>query len=257
MFNLEDWLEEIVGKIRGHFCKRVVFLGLQGSYKRGEATAASDVDVVVILDELRIEDLKAYREIVRSMPDYEKACGFISGRAELQNWSKSDLFQFYFETESLYGDLTELIAPPEKDDIRRTVKLSAEALYHAACHSFVFDVRERLAIRNVSEPFERRIRQRSRGLTCGSRASRRRRTALFENPAETLSSLYKMTFFILQAEYYLKNNVYIPTKKELLTSLTGADYEILQTCINMNLVENGIDEMYERLINWCSVRICT
>lgn len=217
MFNLEDWLVEIVGKIRGHFCKRVVFIGLQGSYKRGEATAASDVDLVVILDEFRIEDLKAYREIVRSMPDYEKACGFISGRAELQRWSKSDLFQFYFETESLYGDLTELIAPPEKDDIRRTVKLSAEALYHAACHSFVFD----------------------------------------ENPAETLSSLYKMTFFILQAEYYLKNNVYISTQKELLTSLTGADYEILQTCINMNLVENGIDEMYERLINWCSVRICT
>ena len=217
MFNLEDWLEEIVGKIRGHFCKRVVFLGLQGSYKRGEATAASDVDVVVILDELRIEDLKAYREIVRSMPDYEKACGFISGRAELQHWSKSDLFQFYFETESLYGDLTELIAPPEKDDIRRTVKLSAEALYHAACHSFVFD----------------------------------------ENPAETLSSLYKMTFFILQAEYYLKNNVYISTQKELLTCLTGADYEILQTCINRDLIENRIDEMYERLINWCSVRICT
>ena len=217
MFNLKDWLAEIVGKIRGRFGKRVVFIGLQGSYKRGEATDTSDVDVVVILDELRIEDLKAYREIVRSMPDYEKACGFISGRAELQNWSKSDLFQFYFETESLYGDLTELIAPPEKDDIRRTVKLSAEALYHAACHSFVFD----------------------------------------ENPAETLSSLYKMTFFILQAEYYLKNNVYISTKKELLTSLTGADYEILQTCINMNLVENGIDEMYERLINWCSVRICT
>ncbi len=217
MFNFEDWLEEITGQIKKRFGKRVVFIGLQGSYKRGEATAASDVDVVVILDELRIEDLKAYREIVRSMPDYEKACGFISGRAELQNWSKSDLFQFYFETESLYGDLTELIAPPEKDDIRRTVKLSAEALYHAACHSFVFD----------------------------------------ENPAETLSSLYKMTFFILQAEYYLKNNVYISTKKELLTSLTGADYEILQTCINMNLVENGIDEMYERLINWCSVRICT
>ncbi len=217
MFNLKDWLAEIVGKIRGRFGKRVVFIGLQGSYKRGEATDTSDVDVVVILDELRIEDLKAYREIVRSMPDYEKACGFISGRAELQNWSKSDLFQFYFETESLYGDLTELIAPPEKDDIRRTVKLSAEALYHAACHSFVFD----------------------------------------ENPAETLSSLYKMTFFILQAEYYLKNNVYISTKKELLTSLTGADYEILQTCINMNLIENRIDEMYERLLNWCRVRICT
>ena len=41
------------------------------------------------------------------------------------------------------------------------------------------NVRERFAIRHVSEPFEWRIRQRSRGLTCGSRASRRRRTALF------------------------------------------------------------------------------
>ena len=122
MFNLEDWLVEIVGKIRGHFCKRVVFIGLQGSYKRGEATAASDVDLVVILDEFRSEDLKAYREIVRSMPDYEKACGFISGRAELQNWSKSDLFRFYFETEDYYGDLTELIATPENDDRRRTVE---------------------------------------------------------------------------------------------------------------------------------------
>ena len=44
---------------------------------------------------------------------------------------------------------------------------------------FMIIVRERLAIRNVSEPLEWRIRQRSRGLTCGSRASRRRRTALF------------------------------------------------------------------------------
>ncbi len=32
----------------------------------------------------------------------------------------------------------------------------------------------------MAEPFEWRIRQRSRGLTCGSRASRRRRTALFK-----------------------------------------------------------------------------
>ena len=217
MFNFEDWLVEIVGKIRGHFCKRVVFIGLQGSYRRGEATAASDVDLVVILDELRIEDLKAYREIVRSMPDYEKACGFISGRAELQNWSKSDLFQFYFETEALFGNIDDVISPPCLNDIRTAIKMASETLYHTTIHTFVFD----------------------------------------KNISERLSSLYKMTFFILQAEYYLKNDVYIPTKKELLTSLTGADYEILQTCINMNLVENGIDEMYERLINWCSVRICT
>lgn len=217
MFNLEDWLVEIVGKIRGHFCKRVVFIGLQGSYKRGEATAASDVDLVVILDELRIEDLKAYREIVRSMPDYEKACGFISGRAELQNWSKSDLFQFYFETEALFGNIDDVISPPCLNDIRTAIKMASETLYHTTIHTFVFD----------------------------------------KNISERLESLYKMTFFILQAEYFLKNGVYVATKKELLPLLDGADHEILQTCINRELIKNGFEELYDKLINWCSVRICT
>jgi len=211
MFDVRAWLEEISGKVRECFGGRVVFIGFQGSYRRGEATVASDVDLVVILDELRIEDLEAYRKIVRSMPNPEKACGFISGRKEIQNWSKSDLFQFYFETEALEGSLNDIIARPAEDDIRRAVKSNSEALYHAACHSFVFD----------------------------------------NDVRESLAALYKMTFFILQARYYLENGVYVSTKKELLPLLSGKDAEILEICINKDFDRTDVRGLYGKLIDWC------
>ncbi len=214
-FNVRGWLAEMTAKISECFGERLIFIGFQGSFKRGEATSASDIDLVVILDELNIDDLVHYREIVRSMPYSEKACGFISGKKEIQNWSKSDLFQFYYETEALYGDINDLITPPEKEDIKRAVKASSETLFHAACHSFVFD----------------------------------------ENQRESLTALYKMTFFILQAEFYLKNEHYVPSKRELLTFLSGLDAEILQTCINNDFVKENILVLYDKLISWCSVRI--
>lgn len=217
MFNHKEWLKTITEKILEHFKHRVVFIGFQGSYRRGEATGESDIDLVVVLDELGIEDLKAYRAIVNSMPYKTKACGFLAGCREIQNWSKSDLFQFYFETEALFGNIDDVISPPCLNDIRTAIKMASETLYHTTIHTFVFD----------------------------------------KNISERLSSLYKMTFFILQAEYFLKNGVYVATKKELLPLLDGADHEILQTCINRELIKNGFEELYDKLINWCSVRICT
>jgi predicted nucleotidyltransferase len=38
------------------FSERIWFIGLQGSYGRNEANASSDIDMVVILDELHTED---------------------------------------------------------------------------------------------------------------------------------------------------------------------------------------------------------
>ncbi len=64
-----------------------------------------------------------------------------------------------------------------------------------------------------------------------------------------------MTFFILQAEFYLKNEHYVPSKRELLTFLSGLDAEILQTCINNDFVKENILVLYDKLISWCSVRI--
>ena len=80
-------------------------MGLQGSRARKEANENSDIDIVVILDNLSINDLKTYKEIISSLEHNNLFCGFISGMQEIKNWEKSDLFQFYFDTLPIYKSL--------------------------------------------------------------------------------------------------------------------------------------------------------
>ena len=78
--NIEEWLNIAIEKLQKTFSAKLLFVGLQGSYNRGEATPESDVDLVVIIEELNFENLKQYRQIIDEMPYKELACGFISGR---------------------------------------------------------------------------------------------------------------------------------------------------------------------------------
>ena len=57
MIEITTWMNEFLSTINEAFGDRVWFVGLQGSYGRGEATETSDIDVVVILDELSITDI--------------------------------------------------------------------------------------------------------------------------------------------------------------------------------------------------------
>lgn len=74
------WLAEYRKRVSKLFSDRILFLGIQGSYARGEMTETSDVDVVLILDRMELEDLEAYRVEMRSLPQREKLCGFLSGQ---------------------------------------------------------------------------------------------------------------------------------------------------------------------------------
>lgn len=217
--DIKNWLNLAVQKLQENFPDRLVFIGLQGSYARDEATKDSDIDLVVILDKLDFKDLKIYRSIINNMPNNDMACGFISGKDELQRWSKADLFQFFFDTKALWGNLENVIEPPEKEDIKRAIKIGAENLYHAAIHSFVHS----------------------------------------KNPNDDLKSLYKNTFFILQAKYFVEKEEYIPTKKTLLERLSGVDKEILNICIKKDEISAlggaEIETLYEKLINWASDNI--
>lgn len=172
------------------------------------------IDLVIILDELDFEDLKQYREIINSMPDKEKARGFITGKKELKEWSKTDLFQFFYDTKPLIGDLFNITEPPSVDDIKISIKTGLENIYHGASHSFLHS----------------------------------------DNHKEDLMNLYKMTFFILQAKYFIKTNTYVKTKVELAQTLTGLDKEILNICINkkniLNKSTDEIEELYKKLIKW-------
>ena len=219
MFDINVWLDIVIKKLQKEFEQRLLFVGLQGSYNRGEATPNSDIDIVVILDNLSFEDLKKYHLIIDSMPDKDKSCGFISGKDELQNWSKSDLFQFFYDTKSLYGNLKDIIQPPSIDEIKQSIKISSENLYHASIHSFVHS----------------------------------------NNYVEDLQNLYKSTFFILQAKYFIETKKYIPTKIQLLELLNGIDRDILNICVNRNNITGNepieLENLYKMLIQWSSDNI--
>lgn len=135
---INDWVDELVIKLKNEYGDRVAFIGLQGSYKRKEANDSSDIDIVVILQELTIKDLQKYRGIISQMPYKEKACGFISGQSEISSWEKSDLFQFYYDTQPIYGSIDFLRPLINKDDVKRAIKIGACNLYHACCHDFIY-----------------------------------------------------------------------------------------------------------------------
>ena len=50
MFDLQSYLSRLLSLLRRTFGPRLVYLGLQGSYLRGEATENSDIDVMAVID---------------------------------------------------------------------------------------------------------------------------------------------------------------------------------------------------------------
>jgi predicted nucleotidyltransferase len=132
-------MKEYLEKVKSRFGSRLVFVGLQGSRGRGEATEDSDIDAVVILDRVDVQDLKAYSAVLDTLPNREMACGFISGRQELVNWEKSDLFQFYHDTTPIYGNIDFLLKTIKKDDIHRAIRIGACNIYHVCGHNMVHE----------------------------------------------------------------------------------------------------------------------
>lgn len=139
MTELKEWLENFVDIMQKLFGSRLEFIGLQGSYGRGEATEDSDIDMVVILGEVTMQDLKAYDKAISGMEHREKICGFISGKKELANWEKSDLFQFYHDTTPILGKLELLLPAIGGEDVKRAIRIGACNIYHMCGHNIVHE----------------------------------------------------------------------------------------------------------------------
>jgi predicted nucleotidyltransferase len=137
--NLETWLCQYIQIVKTLFGSRLLFLGLQGSYGRGEADEKSDIDLVVILDRLTADDLKAYDDVISKLSYLDKICGFISGKQELFNWSKADLFQFYHDTTPLFGELRTQLPRLSRDDIRNAILSGACNIYHLCGHNIIHE----------------------------------------------------------------------------------------------------------------------
>ncbi len=139
MTDISLFTDLFLSRLQQVFCGRVWFVGLQGSYGRGEATEHSDIDMVVILDELSADDIKVYNRFLDTLPHRELLCGFLSGKREILNWEPADLFQFYYDTTPLKGSLDELLNVLDETAIRRAVKTGACNIYHGCVHNMLYE----------------------------------------------------------------------------------------------------------------------
>jgi len=136
------WTNEFLQALNEHFADRVWFVGLQGSYSRGEATETSDIDIVVILDRISAADIQTYNAMLDTLPHRELICGFLSGREELFRWEPSDLFQFYYDTTPIKGSLDELLPLIDNAAVDRAIKIGACSIYHGCVHNMLHEKSE-------------------------------------------------------------------------------------------------------------------
>ena len=142
MVDITAWMNDFLQKLNHTFGNRVWFVGLQGSYGRGEATETSDIDVVVILDELSAMDIQNYNKMLNTLPHRELICGFLSGKDDIMNWEPSDLFQFCYDTTPIKGSLDEVLALIDERAVNRAIKIGACNIFHGCVHNMLHEKSE-------------------------------------------------------------------------------------------------------------------
>ena len=146
MVEITAWMHTFLQTLDQTFGARVWFVGLQGSYGRGEATETSDIDAVVILDELSAADIQTYHAMLDTLPNRELICGFLSGKNELLHWDASDLFQFYNDTKPIRGSLDELLPLLDSAAVNRAIKMGACNIYHGCVHNMLYEKSDEILI---------------------------------------------------------------------------------------------------------------
>ena len=135
--DIDQYMAQAQALLLAAFPGRLVCLGLQGSFARGEAGPDSDIDLVVILDRVDLEDILTYRRVLDRLPARERSCGFFSGKGELMAWDRGELFQFYHDTRPCFGDLEFLRPLLDRRAVERALHAGACAIYHGCVHNLL------------------------------------------------------------------------------------------------------------------------
>lgn len=214
MVDINDYISKLTEKLQEIFGKRLVYLGLQGSYLRGEATDSSDIDIMAVIDGFSLDDLKLYKQAIIEIGDYDKSCGFICGKEELASWNPLESCQLIHTTKDIIGKLSELVPNYTRLDEVNYIKLSAGNLYHELCHRFIHtDI---------------------------------------ENSIRKLPQMLKSVFFIMQNLHYIESGSFCATKNELLSELEGEDKKLFETLLNIsNSSDYDFDSVFEALLSFC------
>ena len=220
MVDISFYMICLLEHLKQKFGTRLHYVGLQGSYLRGEATENSDIDVMVILDTLSVSDLECYRHIVSNLDHSEKSCGFICGRDDLANWNPLEICSLLNGTKDIYGKLTDYVPEYGREDVRNFVKMGLNNLYHELCHRYIHGNRDRTVA--------------------------------------AMSGMYKSAFYLLQNLHYLRCGTFVGTKTDLLICLEGKDREVLLRCLGFGKgVSYPFPESFDILFSWCQETLQT
>lgn len=214
MFDLDLYIQNLLSRLKASFGERLVYVGLQGSYLRGEAHENSDIDIMAVIDGLTADDLMRYKSILEEIGYYDKSCGFICGKAEMAHWNPLEICHLLHTTKDLYGALAELVPAYSREDERNFIKLSLGNVYHELCHRRIHADKDK----NIS----------------------------------ALPQVYKAVFFIIQDLYYLENDVFYNSKAELIKHLVGKSKAVMLKAAELQGgAEYDFDSAFELLFSWC------
>lgn len=214
MVRIEEYVAALTDMLKDAFGERLMYIGLQGSYLRHEETENSDIDIMAVIDGLSVEDLETYQKALVSVGNFDKSCGFICGKADLEHWNPLEICHLLNATRDYYGELKKLVPAYTMEDERNYVKLSLNNLYHEICHRYIHTDRAN----NISK----------------------------------LPMTYKLVFYILQHLYYLSSGNFAATKQELLECLQGEDKAVLEWSMSLtNQSDYDFDRAFYALFHWC------
>ena len=211
MFDPDKYVEELIAECKKSYAERLLYVGLQGSYLRGEAKESSDIDIMVIIDDLSVRDMDEYRSILEKIGYTEKSCGFICGRNEMTKWNPQEVCQLHHTTKDLLGRLDDYLPEATRKDEIDYVKISLGNLYHEFCHRYIHGGKEK-------------SRQKFRG-SC------------------------KAVFFLLQNLHYLESGNFVLTKRELKEALSEKDRHILMMTELPD--DYDFDAAFHETMEWC------
>ena len=211
MFDLDKYLADLILNCRSAFGERLLYIGLQGSWLRGEAHENSDIDIMVILDGLSVRDMDTYRGILKGIGTYEKSCGFICGKDEMKRWNPLEVCQLCHTTKDLVGVLTDYLPPATREDEINYVNLSLGNLYHELCHRYIHANRDKNAAK-------------FRG-TC------------------------KSVFYLIQNLHFLESGHFILSRKELNEAVPEEDRIVLEMAELPD--DYDFDQAFSSLFAWC------
>ena len=211
MFDLDNYLNDLISNCQTAFGDRLLYVGLQGSWLRGEANENSDIDVMVILDKFCVQDMDRYREILKKIGFYDRSCGFICGRDEMLRWNPLEVCQLRHTTKDLFSELSDYLPCATREGEVNYIKLSLGNLYHELCHRYIH-------------------------------ADMDKNTAKFRGTC-------KSVFYLIQNLHFLESGHFILSRKDLREAVAKEDQTVLQMAELPDVYD--FDQAFFNLFTWC------